>query len=171
MEDLRLCPQLAKVQVSSVGSVTGQEAEGVGGLQSAWLVLVDQLLMVQVVLGESKGWSQWGPVQQQPTMAWCHCQAEGEVGGRRVGVAELQLLGGDGLAGSALQAQAAVALQSGWDSVAVADCEVQHAAARRLAISHYKTTQQQNMDISDDTSGTTAVWLKQVLQDAPELHV
>lgn len=112
-------------------------------------MLVDQLLLVQVVLGEAEGRSQWDPAQQQPTVARRHRQAEGEVAGRRVRVAELQLLGGDGLAGTALQAQATVALQSGRDSVGMADGEVQHAAARRLAVGHYKTTQQHNMDISD----------------------
>lgn len=142
VEDLRFLLQLAEVQVSSVGSITGQEAEGVRGLHAAGLVLVNQFLLIQVVLGKTEGRSQRGPAQQQLTMAWRLCQAEGEVDGRRVGVAQLQLLGGDWLTGAALQAQAIVALQSRRNSVGVEDGQVQHAAARRLTIGHHKTEQQ-----------------------------
>lgn len=62
-----------------------------------------------------------------------------QVCGGRVGVGELQLVGGDGFCGAVLQPEARVVVEGGRDAVAVLDGEVEDAAAGRVAVGDDKT--------------------------------
>lgn len=134
VKDCRLLPQLSKLQVTSVASVSRQEVEPVDLGRAARVVLVSQVHLVHVRLGEAQRRRQRLSSQQQPAVAWRLRDDKAEVGGGRVGVGELQVGGGDGLCGAVLQPEAPVVVEGGRDAVAVLDGEVQGAAAGRVAV-------------------------------------
>lgn len=51
------------------------------------------------------------------------------------------MVGGNGLSGAVLQAEAGVAVECGWDAVAVLNREVEDAAAGRDAVCHNETVE------------------------------
>lgn len=139
VEDSRLLPQLAELQVPSVAPVGRQEVEPVDLRRAARVVSESQVQLVHVRLGEGRRRGQRDSPQQQLTVARRLRDHEAQVGGGGVGVGEPQVVGGDGLGGAVLQAEARVAVQGGRDAVAVLDGEVEGAAAGRVAVGDDKT--------------------------------
>ena len=139
VEHSRLLSQLSKLQVSSVAPVGRQEVEPVDVCRAARVVLVSQVQLVHVRLGEAERRGQRDSSQQQFTVARQLRDDVAQVGGDGVGVGELQLVGADGLRGAVLQPEARVVVEGGRDAVAVLDGEVEGAAAGRVAVCDDKT--------------------------------
>lgn len=139
VKDSSLLSQLSELQVSSVAPVGRQEVEPVDLRRASRVVPVSQVQLVHVRLSEAQRRRQQDSSQQQLSVARRLRDDEAQVGGGGVGVGELQVVGGDGLCGAVLQAEARVVAEGGRDAVAVLDGEVESAAAGRVAVSDDKT--------------------------------
>lgn len=130
MEHSRLLPQLSKLQVPSVTSVSRQEVEPVDLCWAARVVPVSQVHFVHVPLIEARRRGrQGGSSQQQITVPGQLGDHVAQVGGGGIRVGELQVLAVNGCSGAFPQPEAAVALQGGGDAVAALDAEDEGTAA------------------------------------------
>lgn len=141
VKDGRLLPQLSELQVSSVAPISRQEVEPIDFRRAPRVVPVSQVHLVHIGLCETHRLWQRDSPQQQLAVAWRLREDKAQVGGGGVGVGELQVVGGDGLGGAILQAEAGVAVECGRDAVAVLNREVEDAAAGRDAVRHNETAE------------------------------